>query len=280
MLIVISIIVILIAMLLPSLKKARQSARYLTCAAQQRQVVQALIGYATDNKSDFSNGYWPSPTIIGQALDVLHYLQAGGKISRDYQYATSEGDAALRVFTCPDFPQAPGRGHSIYTRYDRTVMSWGPYTGWGNVGGNMDPNGSAVHTTYLYLGGIGTWSNQTNGTDRWHGWHVYDAQTYDSYDDPINGFGPVLSLNHRQRTSKVAILTDRMWIASPVPFSHPYERSAELSGGPVYPNHRRNKTDTIGGNVAFPDGHVQWRWENSIEERIHAYQVWRPYVCY
>ena len=57
MVIVILIITLLIALLLPSIKKAKQSARYLTCATQQRQIVQALIGYATDNRNNFPHGY-------------------------------------------------------------------------------------------------------------------------------------------------------------------------------------------------------------------------------
>ena len=49
--------------------------------------------------------------------------------------------------TCPDFPRAPDRGHSIYHRYDRAVIGWAPFPGWGNVGPQMAPDGSAVHST-------------------------------------------------------------------------------------------------------------------------------------
>ncbi len=54
LLVVISIIALLISILLPSLGKARQSARDLTCATNLKSIGQALAVYATDYK-----GWWP-----------------------------------------------------------------------------------------------------------------------------------------------------------------------------------------------------------------------------
>ena len=283
MLVVIAIIALLVALLLPSIKKARQQTRYLVCAAQQRQIVQAVIGYATDNDNIFPNGYWAAPSIIGQALDVIPYLQAGGMISRDYQCSESEGDAALRVFICPDFPREPGYGWSVYNQFDRAVIGIAPWppTGWGNVGPQMDPDGSAVHSSYMYVGGVGRWIDNTDGSLWWHGWVAYDAATYASYDDPIDGIGPVLTLGHRARHNKAAILTDRMWLNDQSNTWDPWRKpGTELAGGLALPNHTNAAKETIGGNVGFADGHVEWRWVGHIEERIHAYVTYRPYICY
>ncbi|MBI1368364.1 MAG: hypothetical protein GC162_06885 [Planctomycetes bacterium] len=53
LLVVTSIIMVLIAILLPALKSARYAANLTLCAARQRQVVQAGLVYATDNNTVF-----------------------------------------------------------------------------------------------------------------------------------------------------------------------------------------------------------------------------------
>jgi prepilin-type N-terminal cleavage/methylation domain-containing protein len=57
LLVVIGIIALLLAILMPSLRRARQSARAVTCASNARQVVLSMLMYANDNK-----GYLPTPS--------------------------------------------------------------------------------------------------------------------------------------------------------------------------------------------------------------------------
>ena len=99
-------------------------------------------------------------------------------------------------------------------------------TGWGNVGSAMDPDGSGIHSPYMYLGGVGQWSNQTDGSNWWHGWVAYDSATYASYDDP-DGIGPVLTLGHRARHDESAILTDRMWLTDQGNLWDPYRKAGK-----------------------------------------------------
>src|SRR5213080_57528 len=54
LLVVIGIIALLISILLPSLNKAREAAKTLQCSAQLRQVGQAFVNYASNNK-----GFYP-----------------------------------------------------------------------------------------------------------------------------------------------------------------------------------------------------------------------------
>jgi prepilin-type N-terminal cleavage/methylation domain-containing protein/prepilin-type processing-associated H-X9-DG protein len=58
LLVVIGIIATLIALLLPVLSRARESARRIACAANLRSIGQGFFLYATDNKGDLPRTYW------------------------------------------------------------------------------------------------------------------------------------------------------------------------------------------------------------------------------
>ncbi len=73
LLVVIGIVAILVAILLPALVKARQSALSLKCMANLRQMAQALVMYQNDNHGPFID-YEPSHHLWMGALD--HYLRS------------------------------------------------------------------------------------------------------------------------------------------------------------------------------------------------------------
>ena len=66
LLVVISIIVLLIALLLPALGKSRDAARRVVCMSNQRQLVMALNVYATEFKGNVPIGY--------EGVKQLHYM--------------------------------------------------------------------------------------------------------------------------------------------------------------------------------------------------------------
>ena len=74
LLVVISIIALLIAILLPALGAARQSARDVQCISRVRQLAIAFTTYAADNKSDFvpnnsaAGGWWWDDDKAGEYL--------------------------------------------------------------------------------------------------------------------------------------------------------------------------------------------------------------------
>ena len=302
MLVVITIIALLISLLLPAVKQAKRIARYTICGTQQRQIVQGLICYATSNRNGFPFGYYAAPTVIGGAKEVTECIE-GFAVTPD---GSGGGDfdnpwaaVSLHLFTCPDFQMRPGTGTSLYDPYDRAVMGYPQphqnggfwYPGWGAGDPNSSefnesdlpssPGNSVVHTTYMYLGGIGRTRNDTNGSSRWHGWLANSVGVYRSYDDIYDGVGPILTLDHRQRHSEAALLTDRMWITDGGHWQDPVrDPGTDVGGHMAVVNHKATGLELAGGNVTFPDGHVEFRWAAQLKDRMDVVSTREPYICY
>ena len=101
LLVVIGIIAILISLLMPALTKVRQQAQTTQCAAQLRQLGQAIVLYANNN-----NGYTPTWSgvhyyVNGQALDINN--------SPDPELSWTEllipyyAKPDSRIYRCPSF---------------------------------------------------------------------------------------------------------------------------------------------------------------------------------
>ena len=133
-----------------------------------------------------------------------------------------------------------------------------------------------MHPTYIYVDGKGN-GDATGGIWR-NGWATYNGATWNRYDDPFN-FGPVPTTAHRRQHSKVAVLTDRMWVSDPADTYHPF-RNNDISEPPIGANHRTPTNETDGGNINFIDGHVECRYIGVLRERVHNYTFYRPMVCY
>ena len=112
----------------------------------------------------------------------------------------------------------------------------------------------------------------------WHGWVAYDGATWNRYDDLFD-FGPVPTLAHRRQYSKVAVLTDRIWVSEPANPYHPH-RNDDIEGPPIGANHRKPTNESGGGNIGFIDGHIQFRYVEVLPERVDAYTSYRLMVCY
>jgi prepilin-type N-terminal cleavage/methylation domain-containing protein/prepilin-type processing-associated H-X9-DG protein len=116
LLVVIAIIAILAAMLLPALKKARETAKSIACLNQQKQLVTATICYANDY-----NGFLPVKAPSIRYLVLTKYLPevTEGSSSSDHWEKWAKCPA------CDKYPTSWTNNHSIgyswYARYGNYV---------------------------------------------------------------------------------------------------------------------------------------------------------------
>lgn len=103
----ISIISMLIAILLPALSSARESARRVVCMSNQRQIGLALHAYAADNQRwlPFKNGrdMFNNPDALHEILVKHEYLQGGGTVPASPGSSTMSS-AFTPAGICPSDP--------------------------------------------------------------------------------------------------------------------------------------------------------------------------------
>ena len=108
LLVVIGIIALLIAILLPSLSKAREQGKRLQCLSNLRQIGTAVIQYCNDNK-----GYFPRAAASGTSNDdwiwwdpgrdrdqsaLTRYLSAGKKFNPNYFLCPTDTNVENRTY--------------------------------------------------------------------------------------------------------------------------------------------------------------------------------------
>ena len=141
LLVVVGIIVLLLAILMPTLSRAREAAQRTVCLSNLRQVAAFAINYAAENDQVFpveqrSNALWLTP----YAFRTDMYIQMGFP-DPSTPYASPD-TAMARIWQCPSAPQFVWTDSRIY---------WG-YTGWVST---------SVFTSYLYTGAGFSTPNQS-----------------------------------------------------------------------------------------------------------------------
>ena len=124
LLVVISIIALLIALTLPALRSARESAFRINCMANERQMYLAFTGYASDNQGIIS------PPKIGSKAwaqfvgnyETGHIEGGAGWGGRIYPYLGGTGN--WRIYVCPGDPVSRDLTDSTSNSWNGTGASY------------------------------------------------------------------------------------------------------------------------------------------------------------
>jgi prepilin-type N-terminal cleavage/methylation domain-containing protein/prepilin-type processing-associated H-X9-DG protein len=115
LLVVIAIIALLLAVILPALRLAKEQARSVVCKAHLRGLGLAVTSYLEENDSAFNTatnwGLWEDPD-TGEDYDMNHYRGYWGIAY--YQYADNK-----KIFTCPS---------TVFC--DFWMLPWEEFNGW------------------------------------------------------------------------------------------------------------------------------------------------------
>ena len=170
LLVVVSIIALLIAILLPALGAAKQSAVRIECLAKIEQVVTSSTSYAVDNKNLFlktndanelqNNGTYKNASVTGLG-------RAEWQAFEDYGFGWTQ-------WVCPDWDweaQQSASG-SLKTGYIYTgqVVEWRGRTAWGGWNGVLESrspvtlddatSGMAMASDVVLQHSVGTWDTR------------------------------------------------------------------------------------------------------------------------
>jgi prepilin-type N-terminal cleavage/methylation domain-containing protein len=223
LLVVIGIISVLIAMLLPALNKARQQAKVVMCASQERQISLALMMYAQDNKGWFPLVWWGAPQAFRD--------EASGSVATP---AMKPYLPSANIMRCPAQADSLAAGYS------------------GHYG-----DGRYYVGSYAILAGHSDYTGSTS----WYGWNMWaNTSTSALPKAPIPNQGwagrtvtDLTTTNAGCRTQYIARAEEQPMV---VDCFDPAGWSGYGVTGVRYPS---NHYGLNGENVALMDGHVEWR---------------------
>jgi len=227
LLVVLSIILLLVAILLPSMKQAREVTRRAVCASNQHQIIVAALGYAGDNlgmltptyhtRSDLSAiRYWP------MAYDVPWWDNYSAS------YGLSDG-----VLSCPSQP-----------RWERMPFSQNPPGGgwdWSGVGEGV------YYGSLCYIGGADIPPTHANNVTTWRDWDAIPTRLNDLSDGVLTF--DIIKTPHNIHGQPVGA------------FNGNHVANSTLSS----PQHNRprvwttSREDLWGTNIGRLDGSVAWK---------------------
>ena len=231
LLVVIFLIAVLLALLVPSLRKAREVTRRTVCQSNLKQIAVAWNAYLDDNEGAFYNGYGKSPYLQSAQLnyggwkgDLVLMREPSRPLNSYFNLPpVEENESAAKIFCCPsDRGGLPGRllyekvYHASGTRYITNLFLIGP----GSFPSfNLFYPPALITPEVTLLGG------------------------------KINERVPDVSIDEVANPSRLLLIGDYGWINQWKPRPHPRSEWKELAEW-----HARVDSH----NLAFLDGHVKF----------------------
>ena len=241
LLVVIGIIAILIAILLPSLGKARRQAQEIKCMSNVRQLCMGIMLFADGNKGKLCEE-GDDGTIANPVTDNLTTLPAAWD------------NPNLWINAIPDNINLPTYDQMQINNANGAPL---PHAGSSSVWvcpGAGDPllqpsemnGGSGVRGGYVYLYGMG----DAGG--------VQSRPTYICYNinSKLNATQPVQKLSQLAPASAVVLITEKRMVPGELPTS---DKNYTKTLGQIRAEHKRfTARHRQGGFLGFADGHVAW----------------------
>lgn len=264
LLVVVAIIAVLIAILLPSLGKAREKAKLVICQTHERAWGQGFLMYANDfnGRLPLDGGDGTTATPIGLWSDsylwfngVVAYVTGPGNISYDQLQLNAKnpgghlpkcGDNSL--FICPSaLTVGPGVGDVMTSVLANPPQPEGYFltTGWYSV----NPVFAEQRPMLLCYG--------MNSQLR-----TFDF-TNPNYASNTPAAGDVSMLTQLKPAAMIPLLAEKRIDPNELPNNHP-DYGKALTQSKVTANRfaaRHNK----GGDIVFADGHVEWILNSAID---------------
>ncbi len=217
---VISIIALLIALLLPAIKQARETARRATCLSGLRQFGIAAHSYAADHEQWLPEGHW------GEANSI-----------RNFMAFRDEGGITRDAMRCPS-------GDPVWDD-SGFADSWDAQVAY-SPGAN--PLG---YSYYNYWGGVGGLPESLGGT--YFGWV---PRNFLAFDDPGMPTRPTPNLDEQIDQAEAPLAGDVSWGRYHIEALG--WTGNNRSTTPDISNHPGNGAWAIGTNVLFVDTHARW----------------------
>jgi len=162
LLVVISIIAILLAVLMPSLNKARESARSIVCRTHQKQITLAASLWSNDHEGYVVAGMWDVPA--KDPGDGSIGEEAGEAIARGAsleKYTASRDTTKGSLYSCPTAIAKFGKDF-FYSRKDVSGLISGRSNAAGATAYGVN-SFAVMYTDYKYIGVKGEPGTDENG---------------------------------------------------------------------------------------------------------------------